>query len=155
MKITPQRGAIPVTVGDPPRVRTLFFPMLATAALVDQYGIGFLGALYKVVPDPADPKKTKLELKSMDALRFFLWAGLQEELADTGETLSENEAGEFLRPWTMMTIFNAVVMAVTGATATPALPGKNEAPEPAKASQVVAFKKPSTSTRRKGSTAAL
>lgn len=148
MTIEPQRGAIPITLGDPGRLRTLFFPMSATWLLVERYGVNFLGELYTV-------KNSKLTLKSLDALRFFLWAGLQAELVDTDETFTEDEAAELLRPWTFERIFNAVVMAVTGATVTPALPGKgNAAVAPASPSAVRAPAKASTSTKRRGSSAA-
>jgi hypothetical protein len=122
MKILPQRGAIPITLGDPARERILFFDMAATWILVEKYGVGFLAELYTVVPNPLNPVKAKLGLKSLDALKFFLWAGLQAEISLTEETLSLAEVEEFLRPWTFQPIFNAVVMAVTGAVATPALP---------------------------------
>jgi hypothetical protein len=154
MHITASRGAIAITLGDVPRLRTLFFPKSATALLVEKYGVGFLGALYTVKRNPADAKQTKLELKSLDTLAYFLWAGLQEEISGTGEYLSENEADEFIRPWTLVNIFNATVMAITGAVSTPAQPGKAEAAEAKTASPSAAGARASTSTRRRGSRAA-
>lgn len=154
MRITASRGAIAVTVGDPPRLRTLFFAKSATALLVEKYGVGFLGALYTVKRHPADPKKTMLDLKSLDTLAYFLWAGLQEEISDTDEILTEAEAEQFLRPWTLQNIFNATVMAITGAVSTPPLPpGKAQAAEAQTASPSAAGAKASTSTRRRGSRA--
>jgi hypothetical protein len=154
MKIAASRGAIAITLGDPARLRTLFFAKSATALLVEKYGVGFLGALYTVKRNPLDAKETRLELKSLDTLAYFLWAGLQEEISDTDEVLTEAEGDEFIRPWTLQNIFNAVVMAITGAVSTPAQPGKAEAAEAKTASPsagVVA--KGSTSTRRRGSRA--
>jgi hypothetical protein len=153
MKITAARGAIAVTLGDVPRLRTLFFAKSATMLLVEKYGVGFLGALYTVKRNPENAKETKLELKSLDTLAYFLWAGLQEEISDTDEVLTEAEAEQFLRPWTLHNIFNAVVMAITGAVSTPAEPGKAEAAEAQKASPSAGGAKASTSTRRRGSRA--
>jgi hypothetical protein len=153
MRITASRGAIAITLGDPARPRILFFAMSATALLVEKYGVGFLGALYTVKRNPDDAKETKLELKSLDTLAYFLWAGLQEEISDTDEVLTEAEAREFLRPWTLQNIFNAVVMAITGAVSTPAQPGKAEAAEAKTASPSAAVAKGSISKRRRGSPA--
>jgi hypothetical protein len=150
MQITAQRGAIAITLGDTPRRRTLFYSMGPTWLLVEKYGVGFLGELYT---SEQVGGQSRLKLKSLDALRFFLWAGLQEEISGTGEELTEAEVGDFIRPWTMQNIFNAVVMAVTGAVSTPVLPGKAEAAEAKTASQSAArpAAKGSTSTRRSAS----
>jgi hypothetical protein len=154
MKITAARGAIAITLGDVPRLRTLFFAKSATALLVEKYGVGFLGALYTVKRNPADAKETRLDLKSIDTLAYFLWAGLQEEISDTSEVLTEAEAEQFIRPWTLHNIFNATVMAITGTVSTPAQPGKAEAAEAQTASPSAGVAKASTSTRRRGSRAA-
>lgn len=150
MKIEAQRGAVPITLGEPPRRRTLFFGMAATWSLVERYGVGFLGELYTV---KRNGKDASLALRSLDSLRFFLWAGLQEEISDTDEILTEAEVGEFLRPWTMVPIFNAVVMAVTGAASMPSPPGKDLAAGEEAASPDAASPGRSTSTRRRGSSA--
>jgi len=150
MRITASRGAIAITLGDPARLRTLFFAKSATALLVTKYGVGFLGALYTVKREAND---TKLELKSLDTLTYFLWAGLQEEISDTDEVLTEAEVEQFLRPWTLQNIFNATVMAITGAVSTPAQPGKAEAADAQTASPSAGGAKASTSTRRRGSRA--
>jgi hypothetical protein len=147
MKITAARGAIAITLDRP---RILFFGMSATWMLVEKYGVEFLTVLYTV-----KGKEARLSLKSIEALQFFLWAGLQEEISDTDEQLSFEQVGDFLRPWTFTTIFNAVVMAVTGAVSTPAPPGKADAagamasPPASRA----AARKASTSTKRRGSSA--
>jgi hypothetical protein len=153
MRITASRGAIAITLGDPARLRTLFYAKSATALLVQKYGVGFLSALYTVTRSPTDAKDTKLELKSLDTLSYFLWAGLQEEISDTEEVLTEAEAEQFLRPWTLQNIFNATVMAITGAVSTPAQPGKAEAAEAKTASPSAAVARASTSTRRSASPA--
>lgn len=150
MKISAARGAIAITLDRP---RILFFPMDATFVLVRKYGVDFLSELYTV-----DRREggAKLTLKSPDALRFFLWQGLQAEISDTEEVLDEAEAGEFIMPWTIATIFNALVMALTGAMSTPPeAPGKKLAEgSPASPAAKRAGREASTSTKGRGSSAA-
>jgi hypothetical protein len=153
MQITAARGAIAITLDRP---RVLFFPMEQTFELVRRYGVDFLSELYTV---QGKGKDAKLALKSPDALRTFLWIGLQAELVGTGEALSEDEAGEFIHPWTIGTIFNALVLALTGAMSTPKPPdgpGKEGAPgELASPAAAVEPSQPaSTSTKARGSSAA-
>jgi hypothetical protein len=152
-----QRGAIPLTLDRP---RILFFDMTGTWLLVQRYGVDFIRKLYTVTILPTADKNNPavdLALKDVDALAYFLWAGLQAELVDTGATLSQEEARTFIRPWTITPIFNAVVCAVTGATATPALPGKVDAAAAAAkpvAGRKAAAPKVSTSRKRNGSSVA-
>ncbi len=113
--LTLQRGAIPVDLDRP---RILFFDMAATWLLIQRYGPKFLLELYRVKDDSV------LELASMDALAYFLFAGLQADAEAHGETLSPKQAQDFLRPWNYRAIFESVVYAVVGATSTPAQPGK-------------------------------
>lgn len=120
MELTLQRGAIPV---DLDRRRILFFDHAATWILVQKYGPRFLPELYRV----KDPKTFEFELVSMDALAFFLYAGLQADAKRNGEELTLEQAAEFLRPWNFSQVFNRVVLAVVGATATPAMQGKETA----------------------------
>ena len=126
MKLTEQRGAIPITLDRP---RVLFFGMNATFLLVNRYGQNFAAGLYEIETS-ADRSRMPLKLKSADALCFFLWAGLQEELAD-GEELTLDEVKSFVRPWVIRELFKALVLALTGAMYVPAAPGKESAATPA------------------------
>lgn len=153
MKIELQRGAMPIELDRP---RTIFFDMAGTWLLVQRYDIDFMRELYLV--ERTDGKTSDLRLKSQDALGYFLWAGLQAELADTEETLTLEQAKALIRPWTLREIFEAMVKALTGATHTPALPGK-EAAAGAAAKPVREFPavprspRGSTTQKRKGSSA--
>ncbi|HSU19907.1 MAG TPA: hypothetical protein VLI45_09220 [Acidobacteriaceae bacterium] len=115
MELSLQRGAIPVELD---RTRILFFDHAATWLLVQKFGPAFLTKLYRV------KDKNVFELVDMDALAFFLFAGLQRDAKQHGEDLTLEQAQEFLRPWTYTLIFHAVIFAAVGATASPALPGK-------------------------------
>lgn len=149
MHITSARGAIAITLDRP---RILFFPMEATFALVRRYGVNFLSELYTVEGQGA---AAQLTLKSPEALRFFLWQGLQAEISDTCETLTEDDAAQFIHPWTISRIFNALVMALTGAMSTPRPPGKDEAAgELASPPADRRSRRGSTSTKVRGSSAA-
>lgn len=145
MKIPVQRGAVPITLDRP---RTLFFDMAATCLLAQKYGPAFIGELYVF------EGKGSFKLKSADAMAVFLWAGLQAELADTDEELTQEQAAAFIRPWTFNAIFNALVLAVIGATATPEVPGKAAGAAAGPAAVPAAKRRASTSRRRSGSTAA-
>src|SRR6185437_15472565 len=124
MELTLQRGAIPVDVD---RQRILFFDHNATWLLLQKYGPRFIIELYRV----PDPKVPRFELVSMDALAFFLFAGLQADAKRRGEELTLEQAQAFLTPWTYEKIFERVVYAVVGATATPAMLGKAAADDAA------------------------
>lgn len=129
MELSLQRGAVPVNLDRP---RVLFFDHAATWLLIQRFGPNFLPELYTVdtTPGAAEP----LKLKSMDALVFYLWAGLQREATTAGETLTLDEVGLFVTPFDYLKIFNSVVIALGGATRTPSQ-GKAEAPAgPAQAS---------------------
>jgi hypothetical protein len=149
LKITAARGAIAITLDRP---RILFFDLAGTWLLVQRYGAGFVRELYSLEKSLAG---RTVKLKSTDALRYFLWAGLQAEISDTGEVLTEEDAAEFIHPWTLENIFNALVMAITGAISTPAPPGKPEASAPPPSPPATSKKtKASTSARRNASRAA-
>lgn len=113
-----QRGFIPI---DLDKRRTLAFDHNATWLLIQKYGPRFLPELYRVKDG------SLFELVSMDALAYFLWAGLQRDARQNREELTLEQVAEFLRPWTYVSIFERVILAVVGATATPALPGKEAA----------------------------
>lgn len=116
-----QRGQWPV---DLDRRRILFFNDKATWLLYQQFGARFLPKLY-TIPNPKQPLEWKLE--SMDALAFFLWAGLQWDARRHGEELTLELVAGLIHPWNLDRIFRAVVFAVVGATAAPGLPGKESA----------------------------
>jgi hypothetical protein len=145
-----QRGAHPIMLD---RRRILFFDLAATWLLVEKYGVSFNLALYTV---DRSEGTTSLKLKSLTALQFFLWAGLQSDLAE-GEVLTLEQTAEFMRPWLLIEIFNRTVMALTGQMATPDLPpGKDaagETPTPA-AKNLRPNPKASTSTKRSASRSA-
>jgi len=102
--------------------------MNATWLLIQQYGEGFIPELYTLTGAVADdPKSRTIKLKSMDALAYFLWAGLQADALRHDEEFTLEQAAEQLRPFTYTRIFNAVVVALVGGTLTPAAPGKTEA----------------------------
>ncbi|HZL20540.1 MAG TPA: hypothetical protein VFG23_22605 [Polyangia bacterium] len=129
MELTPQRGAIAIQLDRP---RVLFFDMNATWLLIQKYGHSFIPELYTLTGEITDdPRSRSLQLKSMDALAYFLWAGLQADAKQHGEEFTLEQATEQLRPFTYTKIFNAVVVALVGGTLTPAAPGKTEA-EPAR-----------------------
>lgn len=155
MELTLQRGAIPVELD---RTRILFFDMAATWLLIQRYGPRFLPELYRVKDGD------QFELVSMDALTFFLYAGLQADAKQRGEELTLEQAAGFLRPWSYARIFQAVIFAVVGANATPAMlaagsQGKGAADgaaakpaaEPEAAPQHPGATKVSTSMRRSAS----
>jgi hypothetical protein len=121
MKIELQRGAMPIELDRP---RVIFFDMAATWLLVQQYGIDFHRELYTV---EGKGKEAQLKLKTPGALAFFLWAGLQAELAGTEEALSLEQATALIGPWNFKAIFQLLTYALSGATRTPAVPGKESA----------------------------
>jgi hypothetical protein len=116
-----QRGAHPVKLD---RERILFFDHIATFELTNKYGPLFMAALYEVqvMPD----KSVKVKLKDPEAVPYFLWQGLQAEARENREEVSLEFATAQIRPWTMKKIFDALVMALTGATYV--APGKQQAP---------------------------
>jgi len=121
MKIELQRGAMPIELDRP---RIIFFDMAATWLLVQKYGMSFIRELYTV---ERKGKDANLILTSPDALAFFLWVGLQAELVDTDETLSLEQTTALIGPWNFGTIFRMLTYALSGATQTPAVPGKSPA----------------------------
>jgi hypothetical protein len=118
-ELTPQRGAIPVDLDRP---RVLFFDHNATWLLIQKYGERFVPELYRV------NEKRELVLHSMDALAYFLWAGVQRDALEQGAPFTLTDAQDALRPYTYTRIFKAVLLAVVGGTAAPAPPGKPQAP---------------------------
>ena len=150
MHIAPQRGAVPITLD---RERVLFFDMAATWLLAQRFGFRFIRALYTV---EGEGKDAKVELTNPDALAFFLWVGLRADLADD-EVLTREDVEAFIRPWNFEPIFNAIVLAITGATATPPLkdePGKDAGAAPSPAAAPAASRRASTTTRANDSSAA-
>lgn len=127
--MTPERGAIAITLDRP---RVLFFDSAATFRLVSKYGPRFAGALYELVGQ-------ELQMKNEEALIDFLYIGLQADAKLSGADFTLEMAKGAIRPWTVMKIFNATVLALTGAISTPGV-------ELGKASARVAAAKPSAET---------
>ena len=143
------RGGTPVQLD---RQRILWFDMKATWLLVERFGINFVQALY-AAERPEDPTAPiDLQLKSMEALEAFLWIGLLADAAEHSEDLRIERVRDFITPFTLPSIFGAVVMALMRDIETPPMPGKAEA---ATASPAAAAKKrvvkASTSRKRSGS----
>lgn len=115
------RGGVPVKLD---RERIVFFNMEGTWLLVQKYGINFVTVLYdaKMVDGRAE-----VELKDMEALAFFLWVGLRADAADNGEDLTIERVREFITPYTLPALINAVVLALTRDLETPERPGKENA----------------------------
>jgi hypothetical protein len=127
-ELTRQRGAHPVQLD---RERIIFFDASATWLLVEKYGAAFLPELYLVDRDGAT---TTLKLRSVPVLQFFLFAGLQADARLAGENLTFEDCEQYIRPWTMLPLFNALVKALSGAVFSPPETGKaSAAPVGAKA----------------------
>jgi hypothetical protein len=155
MDITPQRGAIAIDLDRP---RLLFFDMTATWLVIQKYGHSFLPELYTVTNEGRhESGPPEITLRSMDALAFFLWAGLQADAKAHGEEFTLEQAVDQVRPLTYTRIFMAVLRAITWVTSTPAVPGKGKAAQarPARpATKTQASPGPtrvSTSMKRNGS----
>jgi hypothetical protein len=149
MTIELQRGAMPIELDRP---RVIFFDMAATWLLVQKYGMSFIKALYTV---DRKGKDAELILTGPEALAYFLWVGLQAELVGTGETLTLEQATALIGPWNFALVFHLLTYALSGATKTPAVPGKEAADGSAAkpGPRVLRAVKGSTSTRRNGSSA--
>jgi hypothetical protein len=142
-ELTPERGAVEIKLDRP---RILFFSNVSTMLLVEKYGIGFLRELYGVTPRGND---IVLELKSLDALEYFTWAGLQDQARELGETVTLKQVHDLIPPAAIERVFNKVFQALTRTVYTPAAPkamGKEEAAAPAE--KPTAKKRPA----KKGST---
>jgi hypothetical protein len=148
------RGGMPL---DLDRQRVVFFDKFATAALVKKYGDEFPASLYSAKIDNPDAVKKgarpilRAEVKDVDVLAFFLFAGLQLDARENDEELTEAQVEDWVIPSTFRAISNAVVVALTLGIHAPVPPGKTSA---ATASPAATAKKgpgASTSQRRKGS----
>lgn len=109
MVADPVRAHIPI---DLDRKRILCFDHRATFLLMQRFGFRPMASLYWQVADPDDPKKKILQIRSIDALLYFLWAGLQRDADDAGETLSLEQIQEFVNPLTVESIFLALIAAL-------------------------------------------
>ncbi len=149
MDLLGQRGAQPITLDG--RRRVCLFDMAATWLLVQKYGLDFATHLYSI--GSHDSAVANIELKSINALHFFLWAGLQADAREHKEVLELGDIEPFMRPWLLPQIFNAVFLALVGNTYVPEPKGKDEAASPAAqpaAPKVAGKKKVSTLTMRSG-----
>lgn len=104
------RAHVPVQLD---RQRVLCFDHKATFHLMKRYGLRPAAALYERIPLDKDPKKFRLEIRDIEALQYFLWAGLQRDAEDAGETLTLERAAEFITPLTIEPIFTALLPALS------------------------------------------
>lgn len=131
------------------RERIVFYDMAALDLIVKRYGLLFIRELYRAAPAlrkgtkqpkgasaaslkkvTEEPKVTSvadLELVSVEALAFFLFAGLLAEAKSQGEQLTLAQVQAWLVPMALPRIFNAVVLALTITTTAPVNPGKADA----------------------------
>lgn len=140
-----ERGAYPITLD---RERIVFFELSASFLLHKKYGPMFLLSLYR------NTDGGKAELQSEEALRYFLWAGLQWDAKANGEKLSEEQVGKFFNPFNFDEITTIVTKALAATMNTPTPPGKTAAAAASPA--VVATQGPgptkvSTSSKRNAS----
>ena len=149
------RGGTPIQLDKP---RLLFFDMAATWLLYQRYKNGYLSALYSVPKMGRGQETVGLVLESAEALAFFLWAGLQADASLKQETLTLEQATDFITPITLPRIFELVIRAVVLGIQTPELPGDREGKEEAAAARpadaaakVPARKTASTSRKRSAS----
>ena len=141
-----QRGAIPVDLDRP---RVLFFALDATELLIQRYGVDFNAALYSAKRVDG---VVNLELKSLKAMAYFIWAGCQWQLAE-GETFTLAQVEEQMVPFKVKDLFGRLTMALTGAHATPEIP-PGKGPAAAEAAQSQRRRRNSTSTRLSASPSA-
>ena len=133
--LIPQRGAIHITLD---RKRILFFDMQASWLLFNRFGDDIIAALFTREKQAEAPEQFNIKLTSPEALQFYLWAGLQAEAREHGETVTLEQCGDFIRPLTIRTIFAAVARALMESTVAPEPPpGKADAPGPTAKPRVV------------------
>jgi len=124
------------------RPRVLCFDHKATFALMQRYGLRPTNALYETIPLPG--RKQELRIRSVEALAFFLYIGLQRDAADAGETLTEAQAEALITPLTIEGIFYALLASLSNP-----LHRKNADPAEPKGEQAGASASPKHSTGRK------
>jgi hypothetical protein len=103
MELSPERGAVTLTLDRP---YILLYAMRATDLLRTRFGPNYLAALYTV-------NHGNVEITSMEALAYYLWAGLREWVRQTGEEITLEEAENMVRPFTEKRVGAAVLTAVT------------------------------------------
>ncbi len=142
------RGGVPVELD---RTRILFFDKTAAFNLIDKYGEAYLSALYG--PGTTANGRPTVKLKNIDALEYFLWAGLQYEAHQKGEQLALETVGGWVMPSTTIRIFDRVLLAITRDIHTPPLLGKDQAAtaSPAAAAKKSGRRTASTSRKLRGS----
>lgn len=118
MELSLARGARPITLD---RERWLFFGNEAVWLLYQEYGPLFATALYTAEKKDG---KAELRLKSMEALVFFLWVGLQADAKLHEEELTIERVRELIVPFNFVRIFNSLVLALAVAISAPEPPGK-------------------------------
>ncbi len=122
------RGGTPIDLDRP---RIVFFDMLATERIYRRYKTTSVAVLYtsrRIEPAHKGGKPGyEVELTDITALQYFLWAGLQADAEDAGDTLTLDDVASFINPISFERIFNAVIVALSNCFKTPALPGKADA----------------------------
>lgn len=145
------RGGVPLKLD---RERVVFYTNQSTWLLVKKYGMRFISALYKTVPqsdeDVAAGVPPEVEIKDMAVLEHFLHIGLLADAEEQGESLSLQRVQDFITPYTMPRIFNAVIEALGRDVTSAELPGKAEAAQssPDRAATEMGAAKSSTLTTR-------
>ncbi len=105
MHADPTRAHIPVELD---RERILCFDHRATWLLMQKYGPSFMSEIFE--------KDSQLlggvRVRSLDVLVYFLWAGLQRDAQDAGETLSIEDVEALIDPLSIQRLFVGLVRAL-------------------------------------------
>jgi hypothetical protein len=117
----PQRFFIPVELD---RRRVLAFDNKATFVVYQKYGAGFWRELYEADPNAPEPeekgKGRAFRIRSLDALEFFLWAGLQRDAEAAGEVLTLEDVAAMILPTTIADLAGALLVALAATQRRPA-----------------------------------
>ncbi len=103
MQPDPQRAWIPVSLD---RQRVLAFDNRATWLLMERYGPAFTSELY-------EKRGSGVHVKNLEAFEYFVWAGLQRDAREAGESLSIEQVQEFIRPMYVPELFRALLVAIS------------------------------------------
>ena len=105
MHADPTRAHIPVELD---RERILCFDHRATWLLMQKYGPSFMSEIFE--------KDSQLlggvRVRSLDVLVYFLWAGLQRDAQEAGETLSIDDVEDLIDPLSIQRLFVGLVRAL-------------------------------------------
>lgn len=115
-----QRFFIPVELD---RARVLAFDHKATFLVYQKYGANFWRELYERDPNAPEPEHSKshaYRIRSVGALEYFLWAGLQKDAEAAGETLAIEDVRAMILPSTFSDLAGALMMALAATQRRPA-----------------------------------